>query len=496
MRFRGRGRSQIGSITGAILVLLFAPLAVPGSIPELPSLTRVDEAVKSEMARRRIPGLAYAVVRDGSVPTMNAFGLANLETGTPVRTTSVFEIASMTKPMTATAVLLLVRQGRVGLDDPITKFIAGAPADWSAVTVRHLLTHTAGFPEEAIAEHEGSPLMDVSVRQQLDAIVRAPKLFAPGESAQYSDPGYFLLGMIIEKASGLRYADFMDRSIFKSLGMTATHVLDQTRIVPGRAMPYSIREDDPSRLVRGRRDWQHALPSHFGVYSSIEDLMKWEAALAKGKLLPREVLEAMWTPARLADGRKVLVYGAPYGFGWQVSDLRGRRLVEHGGYTGTHHLRYPDMGLSVIVLSNLDKASGNMPEMLARTIAGLVDPSVRPPHLLTPRDDGDPALADLCRTALSDIGAGRVPESLAPAHREFFQGQPEAIRKGMAGIFLDIQSFQFLGRDDVGGGRVERLNTPVSTILYFRSASRRGSRYFSFYLSAAGKIAYMSSYPY
>jgi CubicO group peptidase (beta-lactamase class C family) len=162
----------------------------------------LDAYIRNEMQARRIPGLTFAVIDDGRV-RKRAYGRANLETDAPVRTDSIFELASITKPFTATAIMMLVEQGMVSLGDAIGKYLEQAPETWRGMTVRHLLTHTSGLPEHAFND-----CMNTTTQQQFAAVVKASLLFPPGEAAQYSDPGYFLLGMIIEKVSGQKYADF------------------------------------------------------------------------------------------------------------------------------------------------------------------------------------------------------------------------------------------------------------------------------------------------
>lgn len=327
----------------------------------------LDTYLAQEMQARSIPGLALAISDKGKV-TKRVYGMANLETDTPVRTDSVFELASVTKPFTATAIMMLVEEGKLALDDAVARYVDRTPDTWRGMTVRHLLTHTAGLPEHAFSD-----CMETSTKQQFDAVANASLLFPPGEAAQYSDPGYFLLGMIIEKASGQRYADFLQRRIFNPLQMSSSHVLDQRRIVKGRVAPYTMRR---GTLERGRRDWQHELPSHYGVWSTIEDLIKWDAALATGSLVNETSFAQMVAPAKLRSGQPVLVGGDKYGLGWIVRDAPRHRQMGHPGYSGTIVLRFIDDRLTVIVLTNLDVAAGSHPFILAVGIARLVRPEL------------------------------------------------------------------------------------------------------------------------
>jgi CubicO group peptidase (beta-lactamase class C family) len=327
------------------------------------------------MQDHRVPGLAFAAVDHGKEVERGVYGTANLETGTPVTLESVFELASVSKPITATAVMLLAQDGKLALTDPIIKYIDDAPEAWRAITIRQLLSHTAGLIEEPIVSSDGVPLMDVTTKAQFELIASKPLLFQPGTRIEYSDAGYFLLGMIIERVSGQSYRQFMQSRIFDPLGMTHTSILDQTRILPLRVAPYSIGKG--GELQRGRRDWQHELPSAFGVWSTIGDLEKFMNALSSDALLRKSWREQMWIPTKLVDGKTALLRDRlPYGPGWLVLDVSGHRAVAHDGYTGTFLLYFPDIQYSVIVLSNLDAGSGNVTAFLAFELARALRPDI------------------------------------------------------------------------------------------------------------------------
>ena len=185
--------------------------------------TPIDEYIKVEMEKRRIPGLALAVIQHGAVIKMQGYGLANVELDVPVTPDTVFELASVTKQFTATAIMLLVEEGKVGLDDPIPHYLSNTPDAWQGITVRHLLTHTAGLasPETGFrALYAGGARVNYTTAEMFEAATQDPMSFAPGERWQYSDVGYFLLGMILEKASGQHYRALVTERFFQPLGMT------------------------------------------------------------------------------------------------------------------------------------------------------------------------------------------------------------------------------------------------------------------------------------
>jgi CubicO group peptidase (beta-lactamase class C family) len=335
------------------------------------SATRVDSIdayVRSTLTARQIPGAAIAIVDNGTVVFQRAYGLANVETETPVSLESVFELASVTKQFTAAAIMILVQDGKVQLDAPISTYVRDSPAEWRDITIRRLLTHTAGLPIDAIVGHDGSALLNIRTPQVFDMLRGNPLLSAPGSRFSYSDAGYFLLGMVIEAASGQSYREFLQRRVFDPVGMTATSILDRSRILKHRVSVYSLRG---GTLANWRRDWQYELPSFFGVFSTVGDLVKWDNALRGRTLLTESSLAELWTPARLANGD---VAGPGYGFGWYLVETGGHRVAEHPGASGTFLLHVIDEPLTIIVLTNLDGATGPSGAIIAHGIASIVDP--------------------------------------------------------------------------------------------------------------------------
>ena len=326
----------------------------------------LDNFIAREMQAQRIPGVAIAIVQRDRILVRRDYGLANLETESPVRRDTVFEIASVTKPFTAAAVLMLVQDGKLRLDDHITTLIGDAPVAWKNITVRHLLSHTSGIQGGGWVESDGSPLLHITARRHLQDFVGSPLLFAPGERAAYSDPGYLLLGMIIEKASALRYRDFMQQRVFGPAGMTSTRIMDRREILKGHASCYSLRN---GVVENDRRVWQHDLPSYFGMVSTADDLARWEVALSQGTLLSAATLAEMWTPTKLMDGTLARVDGELYGLGYFIQDLNGRHVVGHPGFHGSLVLHFPGDDIGIVVLTNLNTDAGPHHVKLALGIA-------------------------------------------------------------------------------------------------------------------------------
>lgn len=364
----------------SLLVALLLP-ACAGRQDPAPAATGVPDTLGSyierEMRERQIPGLALAIVRNGRIVEERAFGLASVENDVPVTAGTRFALASLTKQFTAAGIMMLAEEGRLDLDAPITRYLPeDAPAAWEAITTRHLLTHTSGLPpigqgfggRESLYGRIRIPTVDAWRDARLDTLHSRP-----GERWAYSDVAYFILGMITERASGEDWRTFMRRRIFEPLAMDETFVLDPIGIHRSLARGYTLRD---GMLTNLHRPWQFELPSHFGMFSTVGDLAKWDAALYTDRLLSAESRREMWTPVRLADGST-----HPYGFGWEVHRTAGPALLRHTGITGTEIVRVPEAGVTVIVLTNLGRGFGGSARSwgIARAIAEMMVPAVAPP---------------------------------------------------------------------------------------------------------------------
>lgn len=338
----------------------------------------VDTYVEAQRVEQKIPGVALLVVKDGQIVKSQGYGLANVEHQVPVTNETIFQSGSMGKQFTAAGVMLLVEDGKLALDDVVNKYLESAPQPWQAITVRHLLSHTAGlgdYPKSFDLKR------DYTEDELLSAIYASKLAFEPGESWSYSNLGYVTLGILIHKVSGKFYGDFLDERIFRPLGMTATRIISESEVVPHRSAGY--------RLVDGKlanQEWVSPTMNSTAdgsLYFNLVDLAKWDAALAGEQLLRKSSLDAMWTPIVLTSGKPSK---ERYGFGWSLEDVRGHRVVQHGGaWQGftTFIIRFPNDRLSVVVLTNLS-AKDSKPGKIARHVAGIYLPEVLPAE--TPLD--------------------------------------------------------------------------------------------------------------
>ena len=358
-----RTSSQTAMAFSRTRTCLFAcPLFVCATLVAQSSIDGdVREYVKSEMERQHIPGLALLVTRDGKIVRSEGFGLANVELQVLVKPETIFQSGSVGKQFTATAVMMLVEAGKIGLNDPLTKYFPEAPPNWKNVTVRELLSHTGGFGDYP---KDFNFRKDWTEPQLLKLVESIPLAYPPGTKWEYSNLGYLTLGILIHRVSGEFYGDFLQQRLFQPLGMQTTRIISEADIVPNRAAGY--------RLVKGElKNQEWVAPAmnttaDGSLYFSIVDLSKWDAALYEGKLLKRSSFDLMWTPVKLKDGQ---ANKAGYGFGWFIEERNGHRCIHHdGSWQGfeTAIDRYVDDHLSVVALTNL---AGAKPGEITKHVA-------------------------------------------------------------------------------------------------------------------------------
>jgi CubicO group peptidase (beta-lactamase class C family) len=334
------------SVARCIVSVLVLVCSVGLAVAEQPA-DAVDEYVHAEMEKHHIPGLSLLVSRAGQPIRTQGYGLSNVELQTPVKPESIFQSGSVGKQFTATAVMMLVEEGKIGLEDPLTKFFSGAPPAWKTVTVRELLSHTGGFTDYP---KNFDMRRDYTEDQLLNIVEAIPLAYPPGTKWSYSNLGYLTLGVLIHRVTGKFYGDFLQERIFRPLGMTTTRIISEEDIVPNRCAGY--------RLVKGElknQEWvspKLITTADGSLYFSALDLAKWDAALYTEKLLKRSSLDQMWTIVKLKNGQP---NSGDYGFGWSIENKKGHKVIGHGGsWQGfkTHISRYVDDKLTVVVLIN------------------------------------------------------------------------------------------------------------------------------------------------
>lgn len=369
----------------ATTLTVLALLCVPTDAFAKPGAERLVDYLKYTAQRRHIPATSAAVVKHGTISFAAGVGTGDLEHNVGASASTVYHIASLTKPFTALGILVLVREGRLQLDDPVTKFIPEIGRGYEAVTIRHLLTHTSGVTPNVPADYwvsEPAKKTNHSKEEILGVLARTPLVFPPGEKCQYSNIGFFLLGVVIERVSGERFRDYLNQHIFKVAGMKITDVVTHQDLIRNRAPGYDW---DGSKF---RNADYIGLQHHFangGMVSNVVDLANWMRLLTAGKLTDRATLLQMWTPARLNGPKPAVIaydllqHPLYAGMGWIVGEYRGKRLVTHRGDIPGYSavlLYFPDDEIGVIVLCNRDTSDDSRHN--AETIGfGLADRVVR-----------------------------------------------------------------------------------------------------------------------
>jgi CubicO group peptidase (beta-lactamase class C family) len=452
---------------GARAVVL-ALLIGPGT-PIAAKADKIDDYVLARMPQLHIPGLSLAIVRDGHIVKAQGYGLANLELKTPARKETVYEIGSNTKQFTATAMMMLVEEGKIGLGDAVTKYFPEAPRAWRGMTIRHLLTHTSGIQNHVAVpdwldvfrtnlKFETAPARD----ELLKMFFKLPLEFQPGESWAYDNTGYYLLGIIIEKVSGKSYWQFLDERIFKPFGMKATRSTDPQALVSNRASGYEWKQDH----FENRPVLLPAIAFSAGsLLSTAEDMAKWDAALQSEKLLKKSSLGQMWTTTVTNDGADPPFN---YGFGWFIDNYHGHRLVQHSGGTpgfSSVIYRFIDDKLTIVVLTN---HSDMIVDQLAIDLAGICLPALRRPEA---NPDPDPKTTATLKNVVSDLLAEKYePASFTPAMRVFLG---TATGKAFWKWFAEhgaLGSLIFSEQEDRGDGKLLRYKVSLGGNSYWFSA--------------------------
>ncbi len=351
-----------------LLAFATSPVAQANTPDADSALTKKVDEVFAQWDKPESPGCALGVIKDGRFVYKRGYGMANLDYNIPLSSQSVFYIASVSKQFTAMSALLLARQGKLSLDDPIRKFIPELPELYNIVTIRHLIHHTSGIRDYlTLVSLADRRLEDVSTNEDaLELLARQKELnFKPGDQYLYSNSGYVLLAIIVKKVSGKPFSQFAEENIFKPLGMNSTRYKDdRTAIIKNRATSYSVKPSGGFSTVVTHFD----LVGDGGLMSSVEDLALWDQIFYENKLDggAKDLIEQALVTGTLNSSKKL-----DYAFGLIVSEYKGLKLIAHGGaFVGyrAEMIRFPEQKFSVINLCNAENA--NAPR-LARQVADL-----------------------------------------------------------------------------------------------------------------------------
>jgi CubicO group peptidase (beta-lactamase class C family) len=293
--------------------------------------TAIDSFITTQMVHQKIPGLALGIYSRGQILLVKGYGQANVELGVPVKPESIFQSGSVGKQFISAAIMMLVEEGKLSLDDSLTKYFSEARAAWKSILIKNLLSHTSGLAEYESEERIGPKgafylRLDFTEDELVTKIEALPIEAAPGDKWDYRNTNYVLLGVLIHRITGKPYYEFLDERIFKPLGMTSTRLISDRDIIPNRAAGYEI---DNGQLKN--QEWVSPTFNSTAdgtLYFNVLDLAKWDAALYGAQLLKQSSMDHIWTIYPLNDGKP---NPAGYGFGWSIGKQQEHKRIEHGG---------------------------------------------------------------------------------------------------------------------------------------------------------------------
>ena len=422
----------------------------PGAPISAAMLAQIDDYAMAQLSRQQIPGMSIVVTRNGKPVLQKGYGVASLAQGTPATADTVYRIGSLTKQFTASAIMLLVQDGRLKLDQPVREILPSAPASWQSITVRHLLTHTSGLSRDVSPEllDKIDPTHLPSMDQLVAMAGEAPLTYATGSAHQYSNLGYHLLGFVIEKVSGQHYAQFLRQRVFDPLGMTSADVIHTARPLPAMASGYT-RGQDGVKPASTRMLMPGLVEAEGGLQMSANDLAKWDAALNSGRILSQASLAQMWAPARLNDGTSI-----DYGLGWGLGSINGSTFVHHNGLIEgftSEVARHAREGISIIVLVNSDVA---MTGRVVSRIRAVIEPRLDWTIAADPR----PQTGTLLRTMVEQSARGvlQADDRFSPQFKAFLT--PEVLQSFTDYLqpWAPIEQFGYIDQVSINGVQVSR----------------------------------------
>lgn len=437
----------------------------------------LDDFMKSELARTKSPAIAVGIIKDGKLIRNEIYGKFDVEAGTDAKKGDLFEIGSITKQFTGVATLLLVEDGKLKLDDPISKHLPETPKEWANIKISNLLYQTSGLADYAF--EEGIGLVDTYDRAKwMGIMTKLPLDFQPGVAWAYSNSNFAILGWIIEGASGKTYIQFMRDRVLKPLKMDATTFSNPAIKMERKATGYMAPQTPTGTISRAPLS-SASINSDGTILSNIEDMAKWDAALRERKLLKKTSWDLFFKAAELNPGRT-----RPYGAGINISLPGQEPYYGHGGNSAgfsAGYASYPKAGLSVIVMGNIYAFGG---EPMAKQIAELLEPSLKPTSPSV-KEDPDAKRTETVKLALLALGNGKADETvLEPEVTAPMKTRRAGMSRGMAPL-AGVEKLQYAGEVAVGKDKLVtyKITTKtrdfIGTILY----------------SAGGKVAMASLRP-
>ena len=439
----------------------------------------IDTFIKETIEKRKIPGLSLAVIKDGKLIRAAGYGFANLELQVPATKDTVYEIGSISKQFASEAVMLLVEDGKIELDDPINKYLpANAPASWEKITVRGLLNHTSGLKDWTEVK-EFSYRREYSAEEFIDLVKSFPLLFEPNANWGYSNTNLPLIGIIVEKASGKAFDDFVTERIFKPLALPTIRFKHQEDIVPNRATGYVLRN---GAWKNGEPFRPKVIAASGGVLASAIDLAKWWDAVLHGKIVKPASLAEMLKPAQLNDGRKVT-----HGFAFFTNTFNGNTYIFHSGSTvggfGSGVYYFPKEKITIAVVGNLEDG-GFGAEYIVKRVSDFYIPGA---YVGGMKDIANAGLTQTYFQILKDIADNKTPEVLSA---NFAAKVPDAFRKQLAENLKQMKSFAYLGNEKIGENHF-MLDAAASEFQRYKMTLTDKTVYYHFRMNKDGKVGWI-----
>lgn len=343
-------------------------LIITLSISNLKAQESIDSLVDIYMSTNKIPGLSLAIVKNDSARTLKAYGLSSIQNDVKVDVNTTFELASLTKQFTAAAILKLQQDGKLNVEDYLHHYFPECPEHWKSITIEQLLWHTSGlpgmFPHDNFTQKSFTGYSKMTA-EQLDIMMQTNTVskdlaiksiitdsldFKPGSAYNYSDVGYLLLGIVIDNITG-SYKDYLT-DIFDQHGLLNTYLVNQEKVVTNQARGYSLKDGEWINIMR---TWDYEIPSHFGAFSNLNDMIKWFRVISGTDFLNESNQNFLFSKGTLNDKSKIA-----YGGGWEINDINGLKFISHTGVTGTILVNIPQKSTTVIILSNLGYNGNDM----------------------------------------------------------------------------------------------------------------------------------------
>ncbi|MBK7391755.1 MAG: beta-lactamase family protein [Chloracidobacterium sp.] len=446
---------------------------------EIARADKLDEFVAAQIKERKIPGLSIAVIREGKIIKATGYGFANLELQAPATKDSVYEIGSISKQFASEALMLLVEDGKLNLDESIRNYLpANAPESWQNITVRNLLNHTSGLKDWTEIK-EFTYRREYSPEEFIDLVKGFPLLFQPNENWGYSNTNLPLIGIIVERASGRYFEDFVNERIIKPLNFPSIRFKHQEDVVPDRATGYVLRN---GVWKNGEPFRPRVIAASGGILATATDLARWWEAVMTGRVVKQASLDQMLSPTKLNDGRSVA-----HGFAFFTDVFNGHKVVQHFGSTvggfGSIVRYYPKEKVTVAVIGNLEDG-GFGAEYIAKRVADHYIPGAFA--------DGIKEVIDSDQTAkalqiLRDIADNKSPKEMSA---NFAAKVSDAFRKQLGENLKQMRSFAYLGREKITTDHF-MLDATAAEFVRYRMTVAGKNVYYYFRMNKEGKIGWI-----